>query len=431
MTPVDRVAEAFDRLVAFDDPATFISVADRASTLRRAARLEPGLPLAGIPFAVKDNIDVAGLPTTAACPAFAYRPGRSARVVARLEAAGALCIGKTNLDQFATGLVGTRSPYGVPRNPLDPRLAPGGSSSGSAVAVAAGIVPFTLGTDTAGSGRVPAAQCGIVGLKPTVGRLPSVGMVPAVRSIDCVSVFAGDVATATQVFVDGFDVTDPFCRRPPGWRDRRPIRRIGVPRVPELDDELDRAAWRAAVTALEQLPVAVVEVDMGPFLAAGDLLYGGPWVAERYAAVGELIEAGPKGVDPVVAGIILSGREVSAADAYRGAYRLAELARESETTWDRVDALVVPTTPGPATLDEVAEDPVGRNTRLGRYTTFTNLLDLCALALPGPARSDGLPFGLTVLAPAWRDEAVAVAGAALAQAVPANTAAPRASAAPA
>ncbi len=419
MSPTDGVEEAFARLDTLDDDAVFITVADRAAVLGRAARIDPRLPLAGLPFAVKDNIDVAGLPTTAACRPFAYVPVCSAVVVARLEAAGAVCVGKTNLDQFATGLVGTRSPYGTPRNPLDASLVPGGSSSGSAVAVAAGVVPFTLGTDTAGSGRVPAAQCGIVGLKPTVGRLPTAGMVPAVRSIDCASVFATDVALASRALaaMDGFDVADPFSRRRPGPPETAMVRRVAVPAAPDLDGPEDRAAWSDALAALDALDIEVVEVDLAPFFAAGELLYGGPWVAERYAAVGDAVERWPEAADPTVAAIILGGRTPSAVDAYRGAYRLAELRRASEATWDVADVLVVPTTPGPATVAEVAADPVGRNTRLGRYTTFTNLLDLCAMAVPGPPRPDGWPAGLTVTAPAWRDEVVGAFAARLADAV--------------
>jgi allophanate hydrolase len=366
----------------------------------------------GWTFAVKDNIDVAGLPTTAGCPAFAYEPERSAPVVERLVAAGAVVAGKTNLDQFATGLVGTRSPYGTPVNPIDARYIPGGSSSGSAVAVATGQVDFALGTDTAGSGRVPAACTGIVGLKPSRGLLSTRGVVPAVRSIDCVSVFARTVGDARRVFdvAAAFDADDPFSRvlpPAPAW----PCAvRVGVPDPTHLDFEGDDAAaasFAAAVQRLTELGADVQEIDFAPFAAAGRLLYDGPWVAERYAAVGAFVATHPDAVDPVVAGIVNGATRWTAVDGARGAYELAALRRRVDTQWGGIDVLAVPTTPTIWTLDQVAADPVGRNTVLGRYTTFANLLDLCAISVPSPPRSDGLPAGLTLTAPAGHDHPLA------------------------
>ncbi len=407
--PADRVAQTFDALdaLAGDDPAVFLAVAAREATVEAAAAIDPSLPLAGLTVAVKDNIDVAGLPTTAACAAYSYVPERSAPVVDRLVAAGATIVGKTNLDQFATGLVGTRSPYGVPRNPLDARLAPGGSSSGSAVAVARGVVDVALGTDTAGSGRVPAAQCRIVGIKPTCGRLSTSGVVPAVRSIDCVSIFARDVATAWRAFVaaDGFDASDPYARRAPLARAVRPTT-IGVPVKTDHDSEADRAAFAAGLERLAALGHELVEVDIEPLLAAGRLLYGGPWVAERHVIAGETLAAHPEAADPTVARIVGGAAGLTAMDAYRGAYELAALRRAAEGIWEQVGLLVIPTTPGPATLEEIAADPIGRNNRLGLYTTFANLLDTCVASVPGPDRPDGWPTGLSVVGPAWADEEV-------------------------
>ena len=375
---MSEVAAAYERLREVDDPAITIAVLDEDVALAKAADAQRrALPLAGVPFMVKDNIDVLGLPTTAGCPSFAYMPPRSATAVARLEAAGAVAIAKTNLDQFATGLVGTRSPYGVPVNPRRPECVPGGSSSGSAVAVARDIVPFALGTDTAGSGRVPASLCGVVGLKPTRGWLSTVGLVPAVRSLDCVSVFARSVEQGWRVLniAAGFDSDDPFSR-------------AGVPVVP----------------ATRPLRVGQADdVDLKPFLAAGELMYGGPWVAERYAAVGAFIESAGD-VDVVVASIILGGAKWSAVDAARAQEELARLRRQSEGTWAEFDAVVLPTVPWHPRLDEVAADPVGVNAELGRFTSFVNLLDLCAVALPG---------NRSVIAPAWADGVAAAVAAEL------------------
>ncbi|MGZ6791929.1 MAG: allophanate hydrolase, partial [Mycobacteriales bacterium] len=366
--------------------------------LSTPAEVVPGDgPLAGLPFAVKDNSAVAGLPTTAACPALDVPAAAHARAVQRLVDAGAVVVGKTNLDQFATGLVGTRSPYGAPTAVDDPTRVSGGSSSGSAVAVALGVVPLALGTDTAGSGRVPAAFNGLVGVKPTRGLVSTRGVLPACRSLDCVTTLTRDVATARaalQVLVDP-DPLDPWSRTrpvtpPPGVA--RVMTTVAVPRqVLDLDEDT-RSAWDRAIGHARSLGLDLVEVDVAPFLEAALLLYGGPWVAERYAAVGHLVDADGPHLDPTVAGIIRAGAELSAADAFRAFDRLAALRRQTEPVWDRVDALLLPVAPGHPTVAEVRADPLGVNSRLGTYTNFVNLLDLCAVAVPAGRRDDGLPY---------------------------------------
>lgn len=371
----------------------------------------------GVPFAVKDNIDVAGMPTTAGCPSFAYVPSEDAHVVAWLRAAGMVPVAKTNLDQFATGLVGTRSPYGVPRNPFDATRIPGGSSSGSACAVAAGLVPFALGTDTAGSGRVPAALQNLVGLKPTKGWLSTRGVVPAVRSLDCVSVFALTVEQAWEVttLAAGFDPADAFSRQRPTLALPSGTLRLGVPATAQLAGVVADgllARYRAALAHLTALGHELVEIDYAPFLAAAQLLYGGAWVAERTAAVGDFLDREPAGADPVVAGIIRGGRAHDAVAAWRGTYELARLRRLADAEWARMDVLVLPTICEYPTLAEVGAEPVAVNSRLGRFTNFANLLDTCALAVPA-GFSDGLPAGITLFAPAWHDSVLAQVGAAL------------------
>ena len=395
--------------------------ADMQLAAARARKAEGAdLPLFGIPFAVKDNIDVAGLPTTAGCPDFAFRPERSATVVQRLIDAGAILIGKTNLDQFATGLVGTRSPYGACSSVFDERYVSGGSSSGSGVAVGAGLVSFALGTDTAGSGRVPAAFNNIVGLKPTKGLVSTSGVLPACRTQDVVSIFAGTAGDALAVLrvAGAYDATDAYSRKappatvqpatwPPGFR-------FGVPRdgLEFFGDEAAAALFAASVERLEALGGTRVEVDFTPFRDAARLLYSGPWVAERLAAIRAFAEARPESIDPVVRGIVLGAETLSAVDAFDGLYKLAELTRRAEAEWAAMDVLLLPTTGTTYTIEELRADPVRLNSNLGYYTNFVNLMDLSAIAVPAGFREDslrlgGLPFGVTLIGRAFADGALA------------------------
>ena len=383
--------------------------------LALAAKGDTDLPLYGVPVAVKDNIDVAGLPTTAACPAFAYDPGKDATCVARLRRAGAIVIGKTNLDQFATGLVGVRSPYGTPRNLFDPSLIPGGSSSGSAIAVGAGLVPLALGTDTAGSGRVPAGLSNIVGLKPSLGLVSTAGVVPACRTLDCVSVFAltVDDAFAALAAMAGPDPADPYSRpRPLGAPGAVPAGlRIGVPMPGQrlfFGDKVSAAAYEAALADLAGLGAAIVEIDIEPFYETARLLYDGPWVAERYISVRSLIASAPEAMHPVTRQIILGGAHPSAVDAFKAFYQLEELRRVRDHTFGEIDVLALPTVPTVYTVAQVLADPIGLNSRLGTYTNFVNLLDLCALAVP--ASMQATPFGITLLAQAGNDATLASLG---------------------
>ncbi|HGM6675885.1 TPA: allophanate hydrolase [Serratia marcescens] len=373
------------------------------------------LPLFGVPFAIKDNIDVGGWPTSAACPAFTYQAAADATVVANLRAAGAIALGKTNLDQFATGLVGTRSPYGAVVNSFDSRYVSGGSSSGSASVVARGLVPFALGTDTAGSGRVPAGFNNIVGLKPTKGRLSNRGVVPACRLNDTVSVFALTVADAAQVaeLASGFDPADPYSRPDPHTApaDIPAAPRFAVPAQLEFfgDVQAERAFHRA-LAQLQAGGATLEPLDFAPFRTLAEQLYYGPWVAERTVAIEQVLEANPQAIDPVVRGIVGNGLGYSACDAYKAEYLRAELARQIAQRLAPFDALVVPTAPTIRTLAEMAQEPVLFNSQFGTYTNFTNLADLSALALPGPLREDGLPAGITLIAPAWHDRALAAFG---------------------
>jgi allophanate hydrolase len=419
MTPADTLARCYARIRTHADPAIFITLRDEADALAEAndvATRGGDLPLWGIPVAVKDNVDVAGMPTTAACPAFAYHPKQDATVVARLRQAGAIVIGKTNLDQFATGLVGVRSPYGVPRNTLDPRLIPGGSSSGSAVAVAAGLVPLALGTDTAGSGRVPAMLNNIVGMKPSLGLVSTHGVLPACRTLDCVSVFAHttDDAWAALTVMAGHDLNDAFARkRPLGTPGAAPPAfRVGVPRPSErifFNDRQAAADYAAALDRLTRLGGEIVEIDIEPFYETARLLYEGPWVAERYAVAESLIASSPEAMHPVTREIILDGARPNAVAAFKAFYRLEELRRSAEHAFRRVDLLALPTAPTVYTVDQVLADPVQLNSRLGTYTNFVNLLDLCGLALPA-ALHGTRPFGVTLLAPGGRDAVLASIG---------------------
>ncbi|MGE3402240.1 MAG: allophanate hydrolase [Vicinamibacterales bacterium] len=419
----DGIAAIFDRIAEEGMAPVWISLADREAAVARARTVDPSLPLAGIPFAVKDNIDVAGMTTTAGCPSFGYAARTTATAVERLLDAGAILIGKTNLDQFATGLVGTRSPYGACSSVFDDRYISGGSSSGSAVAVASGLCAFALGTDTAGSGRVPAAFNGLVGMKPTRGAISTAGVVPACRSLDCVSVFASSVADAASVWriARGFDPKDPYSRpfAPPPVPALEGAFRFGVPADDDLeffgDDETPHL-FAAAAERLEQLGGTRVPIDFTPFREAAALLYAGPWVAERFAAVGEFIERRPHDLDPVVAGIIAGGRRFSAVEAFRAQYRLEALRHAAAVQWSRMDVLLLPTAGTIYQTSQVLADPIALNSNLGYYTNFVNLLDLAAIAVPAGFRGDGLPFGISLIGPAFTDrELMALAGRMLAE----------------
>jgi allophanate hydrolase len=433
--PADLLAPVLARRSA-DDPA-WIHRCDAGFINAQLARLvtldAASTPLYGVPFAVKDNIDVAGLPTTAACPAFAYTPERSATVVQRLMAAGAVLVGKTNLDQFATGLVGTRSPYGEVPNTFDPAYVSGGSSSGSASVVARGLVVFALGTDTAGSGRVPAGLNNLVGLKPTPGRVPMAGVLPACRTLDVVSVLALTVADAAQVYalIEGpagpgaeavtasagaqAEAAEPLFQPSAlqlPWLGRSGADlRVGVPTAPELDAALDAAlgyglAFEQAVDQLRAWGLTPVPVDMTPLFEVARLLYDGPWVAERYAVVQALIDRQPEALDATVRQVIEKARNFDAADAFRARYTLEDLRLRIGPLWQHIDVLMLPTVPTCPTRAAVAADPVQRNAELGRYTNFVNLLGQAALAVPSGFTASGLPFGVTFVAPGGSDAAL-------------------------
>jgi allophanate hydrolase len=421
LSPAQTVTRSFARIRDHNDPAIFISLRDEKEALAEAegltAKEGAQLPLYGVPVAVKDNIDVAGLPTTAACPAFAYSPSHDATSVARLRAAGAIIIGKTNLDQFATGLVGVRSPYGIPTNPMRGDLIPGGSSSGSAVAVSAGLVPLALGTDTAGSGRVPAMLNNIVGLKPSLGLVSTAGLVPACRTLDCVSVFSltVDDAMTALVAMAGPDGADPFSRnRALAAMTAFPkLLRLGVPRNGQLIFFGDKASEKAYGDALKRwtaLGAELVEFDLEPLYETARLLYEGPWVAERYLVIRNLLASSPDSIHPVTREITIAGARLSAADTFSALYRLQALRRIAERAFAHIDALVLPTAPTVYSTAQVLANPIELNSRLGTYTNFVNLLDLCGLALPAAIRSDDIPFGITLLAPAGHDAQLASIG---------------------
>ncbi len=421
-SPERVVAEIYDRLDREGLRPVWISVVPREQAVARAAALANQdrckLPLYGIPFAVKDNIDVAGMQTTAGCPAYAYTATSSASVVTRLEEAGAILIGKTNMDQFATGLVGTRTPYGVCSSVFNPRYISGGSSSGSAVAVAQGLVSFSLGTDTAGSGRVPAMFNNLIGLKPTRGVLSTRGVVPACRTLDCVSVFAETAHDAALVLqaAQGFDEKDPYSRAPGLGAGAAPWLlhgaggfRFGVPATEMREffgDAYNPALYQSAVQALVALGGERVEIDLRPFLDAAQLLYKGPWVAERYAAIAEFIGGHQSAMDPSVEKIISSAATYSAVDAFEAAYKLESLKRITQSIWKEIDVMLLPTAPRTYTIEEIAERPIERNSHLGHYTNFVNLLDLAAVALPAGTRADGLPFGVSLIGPAFTESAL-------------------------
>ncbi|MFF5244580.1 allophanate hydrolase [Streptosporangium sp. NPDC000095] len=422
--PADVAGEVLARIAARGDDHVWITLRPAADLLGDAAELarrwpDPGTrpPLYGVPFAVKDNVDVAGLPTTAACPAYSYVPERGAPLVERLLAAGALLVGKTNLDQFATGLSGTRSPYGACESPLVPGLISGGSSSGSAVAVAADLVSFAVGTDTAGSGRVPAALTGTVGVKPSRGLVSTLGMVPACASLDCPSVFARSAADGLAVLsaIAAFEPADPWSRVlpvPGPVPTRASPLRIGVPHEPEFfGDTAAETAFARAVDRLGGLGHRIVPVDLGPFLAAGRLLYEGPWLAERLAAVGDFVTRNPGEIHPVTLKVLSGGGALSAVDAFEGLYRLRALDAKTREAWASMDVLAVPTVPTTFTVAEMLESPIERNAILGHYTTFTNLLDLAGISVPAGTTTAGRPHGVTFLGPAGSDGLLAGLGA--------------------
>ncbi|HAD85721.1 MAG TPA: allophanate hydrolase, partial [Rhodospirillaceae bacterium] len=422
MTAAEVIEEVFRRIAAVDDPGIFIHLPEIASVLAEAEALgayDPvAKPLWGVPFAAKDNIDVRGMPTTAACPAFEYIPDEDAQVVRRLRDAGAIVIGKANLDQFATGLVGTRTPYPVPRNSLDADLVPGGSSSGSAVAVAQGIVPFALGTDTAGSGRVPAGLNGLVGWKPSLGAMSTRGVVPACRTLDCVSVFAHSIGDAKRVFdvARAFDAQDAYSRPWAGegradWDGAAP--RIGVPAAQDrkfFGDGAAQASYEATLADLKERGAEIVEVPFQPFYDIALLLYEGPWVAERYAAIDAFIETNEADLHPVTREITIKARNFSATDTFKAIYKLADLKRRCGMLIEGVDMLCVPTAPTWYTVAENLADPIGTNSRLGTYTNFVNLMGMCGLTLPTGQQSNGRPASVTFLAPDGGDHFLAGVG---------------------
>jgi allophanate hydrolase len=391
----------------------WITRLSRDRVLAYATALDPGdrdtLPLFGVPFVLKDNIDLAGVPTTAGCPDFSYVPTRTSPVVQRLIDAGAIPLGKTNLDQFATGLVGTRSPYAACRNSVDPRYISGGSSAGSAVAVALGLASFALGTDTAGSGRVPAAFNNLIGLKPTNGRLSTTGVVPACRSLDCVSIFALTAEDAGIVLgaAEGFDAADPYSQTIPERALRG--RRCGVPRADQLEfygDAEYARLFAGAVARFEKLGGSIVPIDFSPFLDTARLLYDGPWLAERYAAVGSFLQSHPGAIHPVTREVIEAGNRPSAVDAFNGIYQLQALKRRCESVWASIDLLMTPTAGTIYTIEAVDADPFRLNANLGYYTNFMNLLGYTGVAVPAGVRSDGLPFGVTLVAPGGAERAL-------------------------
>ena len=413
-----RGEPAFAWILACPDAAWQAQCALLASRLAEAdadlesrTALVQRYPLLGVPFAVKDNIDIAGQPTTAACPAFAFVPGEHASAVQRLLAAGAVWVGKTNLDQFATGLVGTRSPHGRPASVADGTRISGGSSSGSAVAVASGVVAFALGTDTAGSGRVPAAFNGLFGLKPTPGRVSTQGVLPACRTLDCVSIFAHTAQDAAHVLavVEGPDPADAYSDFAPGPAalPALPALRIGIPRQPDLDGAIGYdLAWAAALAKLAEAGAQTVELDFSPLYEVAALLYNGPWVAERHSVVAELLATQPEALDDTVRTVIARAVGMTATDTFKAQYRLKAMRKSLTELWRQVDVLCVPSTPTHPTFAEVDADPVGANARLGTYTNFVNLLGWCALAVPAGATPIGLPFGITWIAPGGHDAAL-------------------------
>jgi allophanate hydrolase len=409
-SPRDELLACLRKIEAEGDRPIWISRFSEAAVLAQLDAADTAGPLYGVPFAVKDNIDVAGLPTTAACPDFSYLPARHATVVERLVQAGAIVLGKTNLDQFATGLVGTRTPYGICSSVFDERYVSGGSSSGSAVALAKGQVAFSLGTDTAGSGRVPAMFNALVGVKPTRGLLSTRGVVPACRSLDCVSIFTQTLSDAELLLETcaGFDPDDSYSRGREAVNGLGDARlRIAVPRPEDLEffgDHENADLFLAAVERVKGWGAEVTRFDLSPFREAAALLYSGPWVAERLTTVAELLEAKPEAIHPVVRGIVEGGRGYGADATFRAFYRLGELRLRATHVLAGCDALLLPTAPAHYTIQELLDNPLELNARLGTYTNFVNLLDLSALAVPAGFKTSGLPFGVTFMAPAFHDQ---------------------------
>lgn len=414
LSVADVINYVYDRLENYADPAVWINVYSRDDVLKQAETLSPDLPLYGIPFAIKDNIDSLGFDTTAGCPAYAYTPSEDATVVKKLKEAGALLIGRTNLDQFATGLVGVRSPHGAPRCVFDQEYISGGSSSGSGVAVGAGLVSFALGTDTAGSGRVPASFNNIVGIKPTKGLFSNAGLVPACKSIDCISIFAGSCSDGDLIrsIMEGVDERDSWTRR------KTPVHlpldnpTIGVLSKAEREFYGDAGAqtlYEEAIRRAQTLGWKIKEFDYAPFREAALLLYSGPWVAERTAAVGAFIEANTEDCDPTVADIVTNGPKLSAVDAFNGRYKLQDYKARCDKEWIGIDALLLPTTPTHYTVAELGQEPIKYNTNLGHYTNFVNLLDYAAVAVPAGFRA-GRPWGVSLIGPAFSDGSLARLG---------------------
>ena len=412
--PTQVIAEVYRRIDEVDDPGIFLHLLERETVLKRAKKLSSfdlaGSPLWGVPFAIKDNIDVNGLATTAACPEFSYIANEDAFVVELLLRAGAILIGKTNLDQFATGLVGTRTPFPAPKNALDPDIIPGGSSSGSAIAVSLGLVSFSLGTDTAGSGRVPAALNGIVGFKPTLGTLSNAGVVPACRTLDTVSIFSQLVDDAAVVLnvVAKFDAADSYARQ----FEKSPISPppphliVGVPNnetIKFFGDNHQRESFEMTINELGTLGAEIVEIDFTPFYEVADLLYGGPWVAERYSVLEDFETNHPGSLHPVTRQVINAAEGISAVDTFRGFYQLQDLKRNVAPIIDEVDLICVPTIPSFCTVADSEADPVGANSQLGTYTNFVNLMDFCGIAVPVFNRKDGRPGNVTLLGKAGHD----------------------------
>ncbi len=411
------VDESLRRIHTVPDTTVWISISQAAELRCRAEKLDhllqtlPGVleqfPLFGIPYGVKDNIDVSGLATTAACPGFSYQPKENAPVISLLERAGAICLGKTNMDQFATGLVGVRSPYGECPNAVNPEYISGGSSSGSAVAVAMGHVAFSLGTDTAGSGRIPAALNGIVGFKPTRGLLSTRGVVPACRSLDCVSVFSINAGDSQRVFnvlrqpddLDEFSIQTPPPLQNPGALPR--AFNIGVLRHDQYEffgDSESARLYRESISRLRKLGANIVEIDYTPFLHAGELLYNGPWIVERFAGLKPFVQAHPEACLPIIRDIFSNSSDYSAQDVFQAMHRQRSLLCQLRPVWRTIRALMLPTSPTIYTRSEIRRDPIALNTNLGFYTRFVNLLDCSAIAVPAGRRANGLPWGISFVA---------------------------------